>query len=278
MFGLAFFILYFTLAQSTVYFPDGTTSSTPSPCTAITGGTGTQTLLFVATYTFTEDSTLNTFSYIPCGPNIASSNQTFVIYDSLKRLQYTQAFQAASGSSGNRVFTNVQFHNPQAVTRGRWYIGTFLSISSFDLACVTFPSSNFQSLYERADALPQNLSQSVKPYNMFTQITVTTSNVDSCSSKDCLSCTASSTCTWCLDTDTCISKSQPGCPDRSNNPNRCGCYAQTSCLACTNLGRNCSWCENPTGDKCVLNSTQPQCESVIVNPKYCDIKRSDKEE
>jgi len=83
---------------------------------------------------------------------------------------------------------------------------------------------------------------------------------------NCSSCTKSS-CTWCLETRTCVPNNTP-CRNFVRDPTVCplGCDAKTNCRDCTtSVNGSCVWCLDT--NSCVSNTFN--CRNYVKDPTFC---------
>jgi len=276
---LCFFLLfnsfvYFSTASAITYYPLGGDAHSTVSCTH----SSQSNLFWVTPFRFEEDATVNKFSYIPCGDNNRTPAHHFLIYTAQKVILYSQPFYAQANVNSNNIPVNETLTSPVRVKAGLYYVGFFINSSSLYSKSFYLRSrfgqthSSFYTYSFTSFPVSWDRSPFISPYNQFIYLTLATQESE-CSSldNDCVSCIKDSKCSWCLDSERCIDKTASGCPNRSNNPKRCGCYGATSCKQCTGLGKNCNWCEGSSGDSCVLSSSNTsQCDTVISNPGFCD--------
>jgi len=259
--------LLFCYIQADVIMPYNS-----KPYVAANCPTTASAILYVSLYTFSFDSFLTAFQYTPCGQS-SSMTAYFVIYDRVSNmLLFNASFTPQSGSNGNTIPVVVDVSSSNyTILAGSYNVGLLLS-SSFFASDVILPSYNSLYVYQSFSQVPSILPRSkMSTWNYFEALGVIVTEISACGMMNCSTCTMSSNCTWCLDSSMCIKQTDP-CDDRTNNPKRCGCSSQNTCTGCLGISKNCTWCENPSGDACITSSTR-NCQTIIVNPKFCDMRK-----
>jgi len=89
-----------------------------------------------------------------------------------------------------------------------------------------------------------------------------------CNSDDCFAC-ATKNCSWCLDNNTCGSRTS-NCRNRIINPSFCpiNCAVQKTCDKCLTHSTKCQWCL----DNNSCGSTTSPCENYINDKEFCPNK------
>lgn len=102
-----------------------------------------------------------------------------------------------------------------------------------------------------------------------------------CNSLDCSDCTASSNCSWCLNTNICMyyQEAVQVCSSFVSNPQFCprnyfylcnhlAACDYNDCNSCTESGQGCGWCLDSEG--CAFRKTS-DCRDLIGDSQYCGV-------
>jgi len=99
--------------------------------------------------------------------------------------------------------------------------------------------------------------------------------VNDCGNFNCLDCTKSRDCTYCLTSRKCIKfDDRDTCGRYTRDINKCPCNSSTTCKTCPRKVVGCVWCESATRQTtCIDKQFEDECSAVVTNASFCEIKR-----